>query len=103
MATRMQYLVQLGSGRKQTLWRTLTSGLTSEGFPAPERYADYFQRYIDFMEITSDKLSRVHRRVERSTESIRGDDLMKLFHTFKLIALSKRLYISGLQGDGFVG
>jgi hypothetical protein len=39
----------LTAERQEELWRTLTCGLTGDGFPAPKHYSQYFQRYMKFI------------------------------------------------------
>lgn len=40
--------------KRDELWRTLTCGLTREAFPAPSRYREYFDNYLEFLRTTPD-------------------------------------------------
>jgi len=40
----------LSKRRYQQFWRTMTYGLTGDGFPAPKEFATYFKQYFDFVQ-----------------------------------------------------
>jgi hypothetical protein len=76
----------LTSGRQEQLWRTLTCGLTGDGFPAPQHYAEYFQKYMKFMAGSQERFTNYLADAENSPSGIRGlTETMHGFETHKYI------------------
>ena len=79
----------LTSGRQEQLWRTLTCGLTGDGFPAPQHYAEYFQKYMKFMAGSQERFTNYLAEAENSPNGIRGlTEAMHGFETHKYIEAS---------------
>jgi hypothetical protein len=60
--------------RYNELWRTLTCGLTGEGFPARQQYSDYFSKYMDFMVKAPERFAGYLIGSEHMPEGVRGLD-----------------------------
>jgi hypothetical protein len=58
--------------RQEELWRTLTCSLTGDGFPAPERYSEYFMKYMKFIPGAADRFSGYLKEAQNSVSGIRG-------------------------------
>ncbi|KAF4633367.1 hypothetical protein G7Y89_g4750 [Cudoniella acicularis] len=56
-------------GAPDALWRAMTCGLTGEGFPAPKFYADYFNKYMEFLNGTDTSPSAPERFAQYFEES----------------------------------
>ncbi|TVY80444.1 Heterokaryon incompatibility protein 6 OR allele [Lachnellula suecica] len=75
--------------RRHELWRTLTCGLTGEAFPAPSRYSEYFDRYIEFMSSASDRFKDYLAESLTTVNEIRGlDEVIPHFETHAVIEAS---------------
>jgi hypothetical protein len=79
----------LKSGRQEQLWRTLTCGLTGDGFPAPQHYAEYFWKYMKFMAGSQERFTNYLAEAENSPNGVRGlTEAMHGFETHKYIEAS---------------
>ena len=79
----------LTSGRQEQLWRTLTCGLTGDGFPAPQHYAEYFQKYMKFMAGSQERFTSYLADAESSPNGVRGlTEAMHGFETHRYIEAS---------------
>jgi hypothetical protein len=75
--------------RHNELWRTLTCGLTGEAFPAPNRYSEYFNRYMDFMSSASEKFEEYLIESQTTVNGVRGlDEVIPHFETHAIIEAS---------------
>jgi hypothetical protein len=68
--------------RQEELWRTMTCSLTGEGFPAPQRYSDYFKNYMEFMKTAPEKFAEY---LEESRTAPMGIQLEKDLPTIQHI------------------
>jgi hypothetical protein len=64
----------LSAKRSNELWRTLTCGLTGDGFPVRDRYSDYFSKYMDFMLNAPERFAGYLIDAETSPDEVRGLD-----------------------------
>jgi hypothetical protein len=62
----------LTSQRREELWRTLTFNLTGDGFPAPERYSQYFWNDMEFVASASERFDDYLIDSQTSDRGIRG-------------------------------
>jgi len=75
--------------RNNQLWRTMTCGLTSEGFPAPDQYLTYFNRYMDFMASAPERFKEYFTESQTTVDGIRGlDEDIPYFTTHAIIEAS---------------
>ncbi|KAH7409121.1 heterokaryon incompatibility protein-domain-containing protein [Cadophora sp. MPI-SDFR-AT-0126] len=81
--------------RQTELWRTMTCGLTGEAFPAPYRYAHYFNRYMGFMSSASERFEDYLTESRTTVTGIRGlDEVIPNFETHAVIEASLDLWSS---------
>ncbi|KAH8763885.1 heterokaryon incompatibility protein-domain-containing protein [Hyaloscypha finlandica] len=62
----------LTAERQEELWRTLTCGLTGDGFPAPKHYSGYFKRYMKFMANAPTRFADYLQEAQTSPPGIRS-------------------------------
>ncbi len=83
------------AARQNELCRTLTCGLTGEAFPAPNRYLEYFKRYVDFMSSASERFEEYLIESQTTVSEIRGlDQVVPHFETHAIIEASLDLWSS---------
>lgn len=79
----------LTARKKQMLWRTLTCGPSAEDFPAPQRYAMYFDNYMAFMETASNYFHECLVESQTAPTGIRGlDQFIPYFENHAIIEAS---------------
>ena len=54
---------EMTSTRYEQFWRTMTCGLTGDGYPAPSEYGGYFKEYLEFIQ------SEVPRLIDAANKS----------------------------------
>ena len=62
----------LTAERHDELWRTVTCGLTGDGFPAPNYYSWYFKRYTKFMADAAARFTEYLEESQTLPQGIRG-------------------------------
>jgi hypothetical protein len=81
--------------RQNELWRTLMCGLTDEVFPVPNRYSEYFNRYMGFMSSASERFEDYLIESQATANGIRGlDEVIPNFETHAVIEMSLDLWSS---------
>ncbi|KAH7354652.1 heterokaryon incompatibility protein-domain-containing protein [Rhexocercosporidium sp. MPI-PUGE-AT-0058] len=81
--------------RRNQLCRTVTCGLTGEAFPAPKRYLNYFNRYMEFISSASERFQDYLTEFQTTVSGIRGlDEVVPNFKTHATIEASLDLWSS---------
>lgn len=81
--------------QRNELWRTLTCGLTGEAFPAPNRYSEYFHRYMNFMSSASERFEEYLIESHSKYDEVLGlDEVIPNFETHAIIEASLDLWSS---------
>jgi hypothetical protein len=75
--------------RQEELWRTMTCGLTGDGFPAPKWYSEYFMKYMKFIPNAPDRFAGYLKEAQNSVQGIRGlNEVIPGFETHTIIESS---------------
>ena len=75
--------------RHKELWRTLTCGLTGEAFPAPLRYEEYFNKYMEFMSTAAQRFEDYLIESQTMVKEILGlDEVIPHFETHSIFEAS---------------